>query len=302
MVLTRQTCVHMEWIRGFNINSKYKKYHMKWIELYQSGMSARDISNIYTCSRGAVNYILGKFKIPKRQHIYIESRQIYHMFDVIDNEVNAYWLGFIYADGSVSSGSCLRIELKPSSTPHLSKLSDIFNARIVHRSKYNKRMRRSYNTVYLTLHSKHMVDELIGHGIYKNKTYVDSDEVLNHVPEELMHHFIRGYFDGDGGVGMFIPSRGRCAINMNICGVYMFLSSIQKIIVHRSSMTNGSLFKHGSIYRLAWGGTNNAHKLYDYLYRNATVYMECKEDVFTRYFQIRDNINTVSAELNINVI
>lgn len=50
----------------------------------------------------------------------------------------------------------------------------------------------------LNLNSKIMKNDLINlHGIMPWKSY---DVQFPFVPEEYLHHFIRGYFDGDGYV------------------------------------------------------------------------------------------------------
>jgi len=46
-------------------------------------------------------------------------------FDVIDNPDKAYWLGFLYADGAISSNNnTVELSLKSSDIKHLEKFRD----------------------------------------------------------------------------------------------------------------------------------------------------------------------------------
>jgi hypothetical protein len=51
-----------------------------------------------------------------------------HIFDCIDTEEKAYWLGFLYADGNISSnGHRLEIALSIKDLEHLSKFKNFLN-------------------------------------------------------------------------------------------------------------------------------------------------------------------------------
>ena len=49
------------------------------------------------------------------------------VFQKIDNEESAYWLGFIYADGCMCDGSRIQIMLKGSDYQHLEKMKIFLN-------------------------------------------------------------------------------------------------------------------------------------------------------------------------------
>lgn len=82
-------------------NIKLYKYE-DVINLYKSGYSITYIGKLFKCGRKSITSIL------KRNNISIIN---YHnitkfnenVFDIIDSEEKAYWLGFIFADGNISS-------------------------------------------------------------------------------------------------------------------------------------------------------------------------------------------------------
>lgn len=117
-------------------------------------------------------------------------------FDAIDTEEKAYWMGFIMADGNIyhKDGTdlyILQIGLKKADEGHLIKLKASLNSsHPIYTSKEN--------LVTLMIHSKRLCKVLIKHGVVPRKSY---EELLPpQMPSELLRHFFRGYFDGDGSL------------------------------------------------------------------------------------------------------
>lgn len=64
-------------------------------------------------------------------------------------------------------------------------------------SPENRSMKNSKNQYRLTINNKHISKRLAELGCGKAKTSVITFPTLEQVPENLIHHFIRGYFDGN---------------------------------------------------------------------------------------------------------
>lgn len=130
-------------------------------------------------------------------------------FNVIDTEEKAYWLGFIFADGYISYSEknmkkgqlattyCTGIKLKWSDREHL--------------KKFNKSIRGNYKVFKETSHPdgfRKKITEAAKILVYSQQMYNDLNKYFDRdktytakfpsIPENLMRHFIRGYFDGDG--------------------------------------------------------------------------------------------------------
>ena len=80
--------------------------------------------------------------------------------------------------------------------------------------------------------NKHMRDSLISKGCVPNKSLIlkfPSEEIL---PKELQRHFIRGYFDGDGTIGLYPHSKTNPKLeeSLLIVGTKPFLEKVQDVL------------------------------------------------------------------------
>ena len=57
------------------------------------------------------------------------------VFDSIDTEEKAYWLGFMFADGYVSKNNAMSLTLKESDRSHIERFARFFNIRNIHIGK-----------------------------------------------------------------------------------------------------------------------------------------------------------------------
>lgn len=115
-------------------------------------------------------------------------------FDNIDTSNKAYILGFIYADGSISSRNALTLCLSKKDIEILEfikkelEYSGEIKTKIINNSEYS----------LLDITSKSLGIRLKQLGIIQNKTYESKN--LPDVPNEYFNDMLRGYFDGDGSI------------------------------------------------------------------------------------------------------
>jgi hypothetical protein len=200
-------------------------------------------------------------------------------FDNINTEEKAYFLGLLYADGSnrISRGE-INLTLQEDDLYLLEILNNLINPeRPIHKIKKvsSKQIYRMY------VNSKYMSNKLNELGVLENKTFkITFPNFLN---DDLCPHFIRGYFDGDGSISINKENKGQICI----VGTELFLNSIMKILVENSEVRYvklGLLHKNtdNNIRQLIYGGNGNIKKIYNYLYKNAQIYMIRKKDKFDR--------------------
>lgn len=201
------------------------------------------------------------------------------IFDDIDNEHKAYWLGFLYADGYVSSKRyCTSLCLQSRDIEHLNKYCKFLD--------YQGQIRTVKNGLGINgnqlwrndvlIHNKHLHETLINKGCIPNKSIYLKFPNLNIFKDlELVNHFIRGYIDGDGCIGHYINKDGSINNSITLIGNYDFLKGVQEFYKNIKSTLRHKDNKASYVYTLTFN-SNNAIKLGDIIYSNSTVYLERK--------------------------
>ncbi len=127
-----------------------------------------------------------------------------HIFDKIDTPAKAYWLGYLYCDGSIYVHSCTpQVNLHSKDLDVVQKFHNFLktNRPIYHTN--NILQGRKYTGHEQYANSRHLVDTLGTYGIIPRKTYDHSVSV--YIPKgNLEHHFWRGCIDADGGISVGI--------------------------------------------------------------------------------------------------
>ena len=96
------------------------------INMYNSGNTCQQIGDKYNVSRQKISEILkeNNIEVKRKDLIYIDET----LFDSIDNEEKAYWLGFMYADGYISSkNNQIGLQLAIKDIEHLQKFNNFLN-------------------------------------------------------------------------------------------------------------------------------------------------------------------------------
>jgi hypothetical protein len=202
-----------------------------------------------------------------------------HYFDVIDNQDKAYWLGFFAADGyNHLSKGCIEFRLHNKDREILNKFKTSIqsnNPIWLYKSAYCN----------ITLYSKHLCGTLASYGLGQAKTYTLTIPKLNN---ELMRHFIRGYFDGDGCFSV-IPRKDRRTeskiYQFNITGMSGPLLIIQKHLVDNIGIKLLPLKTRVSTIAvtLHYNGRSVCKRILDYLYKDSNLYLERKYNKYIKY-------------------
>jgi intein/homing endonuclease len=198
------------------------------------------------------------------------------------NELEAYLIGFFYADGCVSkfeSGAyrTFSITLSEKDQDYLQWIVDVINSDL--HTTYTLRYVPSSKAYNLTVSRKEFISRLINLGITNNKTYEDSAFVFNNIPVNLKRHFIRGYFDGDGCIS-FYKKKNRCHVGI-VSLNHQLISAIQEYVYNIFKFGTIRIDKKYSRYQIC--GNVSTKKFLDWLYKDSNYYMQRKYD---KYLQI----------------
>lgn len=133
-----------------------------------------------------------------------------YIFDSIDTEEKAYWLGFIFADGCISSFDSegknrhtVELSLKESDKEHLDKFNKFVEHEDINHVKINKAKCTNNgvicNRCRWSVRNKHLWEILNSYGCTPKKSLILKFPSLSIFKDySLIKHFIRGYWDGDG--------------------------------------------------------------------------------------------------------
>lgn len=228
------------------------------VDLYQQGQSEQSIANLFSVSRGAVQHALTRKNIDRRT-----SRRFSYdefSFDTIDTPDKAYWLGFIYADGTVAQQRQLAIGLGLKDTEHLW----FFNRFM--KSDQSVRVTKTYTSI--TFSSNHLGETLTKLGIVPRRGSFDL--TLAGLPKHLYSHFIRGIMDGDGCITKKVPTLG-------FLGQLDILTWIKKTLIENAEVNrNVRIRQRKGIMCVSWSG-RQIRKALEYIYSDADTYLERKK-------------------------
>lgn len=252
-------------------------------------LSVPDIAKNHCISVQAVYNLLKRENIRfKRGRNNRKNKFNYHYFDVIDSKDKAYFLGWLYSDGNnYPSTGTIQLGIQESDIKILYVLQSYitttpFEIKIVKRTV-------GQNKAVLKLTSKLTSRALENLGVIQNKTFILKFPTEKLVPKKFIHHFIRGYFDGDGCISSFLGKKDK---NPNyffiISGNYNFLHDCQDILVEELSLNKTKLIKNRSIFNMCYGGNNQVLKLYKWLYQDCDdLYLERKKLKFEELIKFK---------------
>lgn len=175
---------------------------------------------------------------------------------------SSYWAGFIAADGCIidttSRGSkILKISLSSIDKGHIKKFVDFLNAT-------NKIIDEKNGMSTIKISSNIIVESLFrSFNIIPRKTFTLSPPEIS---VEMMRHFIRGYFDGDGC--FTTCSNGiKKYLSWGLLGTLSITSRFNEIICSENDLKPYGPYKLKNIYRIQYGG-EKAKKISDWMYKN----------------------------------
>lgn len=252
--------------------------------LYQQGLSLTEIGKKLKINRKKLSCLLRNDGIDIRQN---NQKYQYNetFFDVINTEEKAYWLGFLYADGNVINFGKheLKVALAYKDKNHIVKLNNLLSSSDLIREYDAVLNGEKYKSAKLQIVNKYIVDSLISKGCVPNKSLILKFPSYDIVPQHLMNHFIRGYFDGDGSI--YIPNDKR-TIQLSFVGTQEFLEGIQEELLKFIFCYNKVSYQNkGNVYSFIKSGRRVVKPVFKYLYKDATIYLERKYERFLKVYE-----------------
>jgi intein/homing endonuclease len=247
---------------------------------YSEGVSQQKLSSRYNISRASIRLWLKKSKT------YIRPNRTYELdealFDTIDSEEKAYILGLLYADGCLQ-GTDVEIALQEKDRELLEKVSIFVYNKIVLGFRSGKEFVSTNGKLYLgqsqvrfRICSRKVTNCLRKHGLCENKSFKIRMPSLH---KDLVRHFIRGYFDGDGC--LHINKSGlKSKHSIELLSNEDFCEDMKLILNTLGIESNIENNKNTGIKGLRICKSISRKKFLDWIYKDATMFLERKHKLY----------------------
>ena len=214
------------------------------------------------------------------------------IFDSIDTEEKAYWLGFIFADGTISS-SPLREDAKTQYQFELSLSSKDLNhlEKFAKFIEYKQPLYCDEIRCRLSVYSKHLWQVLNVNGCTPQKSLtLKFPKVELFKSRDLIRHFIRGYFDGDGCLTWSNKEHTRPEISVlgtdeMLYSIISYLPLTTKPILKILHPDKQSITKYFGV------SGEKAYEIASYLYNNSIINLQRKYNKYLEYCRLFEKSN-----------
>ena len=223
-------------------------------------------------------------------------------FKDINTERKAYFLGFIFADGSIyerqryqSFESCLFINISNDDRSVIEEFAkDIeFDGKFEDRQAMtfiapNGKEYTRKSQCRVSISSKEFVSYLKSFGLDSRKTYLELN--IPNLSKELLPHFIRGYFDGDGCISCTKSQdkyKGKIDGKIYHGHTIQFTSKKSNFLLELKNLLENEGIRSGihhdknrDVYILFSNSKDSVIKFKRYLYDNSNIHLDRKKIKF----------------------
>lgn len=265
-------------------------------------------------SDSAIRHMANRMGLKKESHRPINPYKKYYynqlFFNDIKTEEQAYWLGFIAADGNIyisKTTNSISIELAIRDIEHLKKFNKSINGNIEVQERIRPshslksgRIIRETKTCLIRLYSNQMSSDLINLGIVPDKTHQHKDIPV--FKNELLDiAFLRGYFDGNGSIHVNKKTK---SLIMDITSpnkkyleywrLYLFenYNITSYIICEDQNKVDSTM----PCFKLVFRGLTNTYNLGQLIYNNSNIYLSRKYNIYKRYlfeYNVKERIKNI---------
>ena len=221
-------------------------------------------------------------------------------FDTIDTQTKAYWLGFLYADGYVTTDNRWGLEIQLSDIQHMKNLLSEIECNI----NIKTRKRETAESCLFQINNKHMHETLIKSGVCMNKSSDLKFPEPCILDKKYYSDFIRGFFDGDGSISYskedyVRKDRGNRTFNnlrksiSFVCNSDSFIKDILAILKDHDINFHYYLNKtHNNLPTIQTGSSDNVIKFRNYIYANSTPFNRLER----KYTKFENLLNEIGGD------
>lgn len=257
------------------------------LEMYLTGLyQPKEVAEKFGLCRDSVYNFLKRNGI-KHIHKRLHRPRLYSLdetyFDNIDTEEKAYFLGWLASDGWVSKDkSDIELTVQIEDIDILNKFSDELKTnRPVHIIRKNLKNPKLKDCARLSIASRHLAEKIVQLGIKNKKSLILEFPTKSQIPNFLLRHYVRGYFDGDGHIG---GRRGanRCQVIASISLTQMFGNTLSEIIYNNFEIQSTvKPVKNKNCWSFEINKTIHAIRFLNWIYEDSKINLSRKFKIYS---------------------
>lgn len=248
---------------------------------YENGASTEELADICEVNVKTIYKILKEAGVVLQPNRYRKYKFNEHYFDTLDTTEKAYWLGFLFADGSVAKDrDRISVALAEKDKFHIEKFAKALE--IEAPITYNPKTKSNR----LVINSLILKEALVKLGCVPNKSFCNVEVPLMDTPE-LCKAFIRGYFDGDGCLTYNEKSNRYKVSFLGSHNLLMFINEFFVLMLGLSlqNLTQDNRRKTDNTFIIEYSGKQNVLNMLNYLYDGGI----CLERKYNHYLSITND-------------
>jgi hypothetical protein len=219
----------------------------------------------------------------------------HNYFKQWSNEM-AYVLGFFCADGHLAtSQNVIYIQLHRKDDHILKNFIKFFNY------EGPLHYRQNSNTVQFSISSEEITKDLVNFGLTRHK----SQELkwVEQIPEQFIPHFVRGYFDGDGHIGLaqaHNPNDKKLIVKL--VSTLPFIQRLKSEFEKYYGSECGSIKDNKTYFELVYTGSNHTNSFLDWIYKDSTdeTRLKRKYEIYSNFINKEDYLEqTVKIDFDL---
>lgn len=270
--------------------SQEEKLRQMYID---EGKNCPEIARYFGTSQSVILNSLKRAGIPSRPTGKVRRYRLNeNYFSRIDAEDKAYVLGLLHADGGmierqgrVSTFYETCLQLHDDDRYLVEKVRDLWYP------DGDKPVHKTRNQCRVTVSSRIFFKDLGRLGCIPRKSLVLKFPKESQVPHNLMFHYLRGYFDGDGCIQHSLVRGKNANGSVSFVGSKDFILPLKRFLRRYidTAITVGAHSHSPQCYYLMFSAAHSIAVFYDLLYQGASIWMTRKRDRFINYFEDKAN-------------
>lgn len=244
-----------------------------------------ELAEYFQVSKNAMKSFLKRNNIKITNKNKINRRINSNYFSKIDSPIKAYWLGFLYADGSVDQhkgSGRIRIQLQNRDMEILEKFKQDLgiDTKIIYDNRENK------HCCSVEFSDSQIYKDLAKYSIVPNKTYKIKHIPYNKISKEYLAAFALGLFDGDGCLTF---GENKSEVTFGYTAYYEDeVKDFQNIInfLIGKKKNNKTIFT--SAWHVNWRGRKQVLSILDILYASCPRHLQRK---YEKYIILKNSLN-----------